>query len=88
MVKKIYLVVQSFRGLNVQERSHDHFRNFGFAGGYLCHNDLHSVEEILEPSDIVSHFAKSDLKLDGLSLVHVLPLDQVCPPHFLPHVQI
>jgi hypothetical protein len=53
------------------------YQEFGFAGGFLCHNNLVGTVTILDVNDVVCHFAKTFLrKYDG-DIFHVLPLNKV-----------
>lgn len=50
------------------------YTKFGFAGGFLCHSEKWNRVHIIEPTNIICHFAKTVLQ-DGL--MHVLPLNKV-----------
>lgn len=52
------------------------YTQFGFAGGFLCHIDKWTGFRLIEPADVVCHFAKTPLRnRDGI--MHVLPLNKV-----------
>ena len=51
------------------------YNQFGFAGGFLCHSDKWFGSHLIEPSDVICHFAKTPLRDDGI--MHVLPLNKV-----------
>lgn len=72
-----YLVVREHQSLDPAMDPADTFREFGFAGGYLCKRDPASMH-ILEVSQVVSHFAFTEMRKEGYEhLIHVLPLDRV-----------
>jgi hypothetical protein len=53
------------------------YRQFGFAGGFLCRKDFAPLI-IIEPSSIISHVAVTPLHISGHEVVHLLPMDRVC----------
>lgn len=53
------------------------YKQFGFAGGFLCHSERWSRFHIVELTDIISHFAKTTLRDGDGSIMHVLPLNKV-----------
>jgi hypothetical protein len=78
IVASHYLVVSPFSTLNSADSNRlDKFRKFGFAGGFLCHNNRRQ-SEVVEASDVVCQFAKTPMNVGGMDLIHVLPLDRVC----------
>lgn len=52
------------------------YRRYGAAGGFLCSSRMRGGEFLVEQSHILSHFAMTPLMVEGLDLMHVLPLDQ------------
>ncbi len=52
------------------------YRQFGFAGGFLCKNNF-LPPIIIEPSNIISHVAVTPLKIGGHRVLHILPMDRV-----------
>jgi len=76
-LKTFYLIVREHQLLDPATDPADVFRQFGFAGGYLCKRDPTSMH-ILEVSQVVSHFALTEMREEGYEhLIHVLPLDRV-----------
>lgn len=76
-VTKLYLLVMSFRILSPSEEHLDPYRAFGFAAGYICHEETEPTE-LLEASAVVSHCARTRVQIPGAgSFMHILPLDQV-----------
>lgn len=72
-----YLIVREHQLSDPAVDPADIFRQFGFAGGYLCKRDPTSMH-ILEASQVVSHFALTEMREEGYEhLIHVLPLDRV-----------
>jgi hypothetical protein len=72
-----YLIVREHQLLDPATDPADIFREFGFAGGYLCKRDPTAMH-ILEVSQVVSHFALTEMREEGYEhLIHVLPLDRV-----------
>lgn len=53
------------------------YRRYGPAGGFLCSSSSSGGEYLVEQSQILSHFAKTPITIEGADLFHVLPLDQV-----------
>ena len=53
------------------------YKQFGFAGGFLCHGEKWSRFHIVELTDIICHFAKTPIRHDDTNLIHVLPLNKV-----------
>lgn len=52
------------------------YRQFGFAGGFLCHTETWR-SHVVELNDIICHFAKTAVQNGGGNLMHVLPLNKV-----------
>lgn len=70
------LVIQEW--LPVKEvASQKTYREFGFAGGFLCHNNFVGAVSILGVDNVVCHFAKTFLEKRDGDIFHVLPLNKV-----------
>ncbi|KAF9789464.1 hypothetical protein BJ322DRAFT_1001137, partial [Thelephora terrestris] len=70
-----YLLVQQHSPL-ANEIMQRVYTQFGFAGGFLCHIGKPIGSHLIEPADIICHFAKTPLpNCDGV--MHVLPLNKV-----------
>jgi hypothetical protein len=52
------------------------YTQFGFAGGFLSRSDRGRFH-IVEPANIVCHFAKTEVSLHNEKVIHVLPLNKV-----------
>jgi hypothetical protein len=52
------------------------YRQFGFAGGFLCGKGF-APPVIIEPSSIISHVAVTPLHISGHEVLHILPMDRV-----------
>lgn len=73
--KMTYLLVQQHSPL-ADEAVQKFYTQFGFAGGFLCHIDQLIRSHLIEPTDVICHFAKTPLRnRDGV--MHVLPLNKV-----------
>lgn len=57
------------------------YRQFGFAGGFLCWNRTAGVH-VVEVDNIVSHYARTFFSQQESERFHVLPLNKVCTSHF------
>ena len=76
----MYICVQPYSTLepNIELNQVDEmYRQFGFAGGFLC-RDQPSPPIIIEPSSIISHVAVTPLRVCEYKVLHVLPMDSVC----------
>jgi hypothetical protein len=75
----VYLCVRPYAALrpNLELNKVDQmYRQFGFAGGFLCRKEFASLV-IIEPSSIISHIAVTPLHIYGHDLLHILPMDRV-----------
>ena len=75
----IYLCVQPYAPLQTNPELNgldEMYRRFGFAGGFLCKNEL-APPIIIEPSSIISHVAVMPLDISGSKVLHILPMDRV-----------
>lgn len=70
------LVVEEWEVVD-DEDSQRRYRQFGFAGGFLCRNRTASVHAI-EVDNIVSHYARTFFGQQGNDSFHVLPLNKAC----------
>lgn len=76
----VYLCVRPYASLqpiSELEKIDQVYRQFGFAGGFLCMKDFAPLI-VLEPSSIISHVAVTPLHINGYEVVHLLPMDRVC----------
>jgi len=71
-----FLAVSQF-SLVREHPMQDVCRRFGFAGGYICTEDR-VTHRVIRASDVICHFARTPMELEGRGLVHVLPLNTVC----------
>lgn len=55
------------------------YTRFGFAGGFLCHNQKLSESHVIGSANVICHFAKTTLQQVDGDLIHVLPLNKVGP---------
>ena len=53
------------------------YQQFGFAGGFLCRNEVVEMMSVVEEGDIVCHFAKTFLGQRNGEIFHALPLNKV-----------
>ena len=53
------------------------YQEFGFAGGFLCHNNFVGAVSILDVNGVVCHFAKTFFGKRDSDIFHVLPLNKV-----------
>lgn len=53
------------------------YTRFGFAGGFLCHNQRRSGFHVISSENVICHFAKTVLPQTSDDLMHVLPLNKV-----------
>lgn len=74
-----YLCVQPYVPLQPELSNIDQmYRKFGFAGGFVCRREL-APAIIIKPCDIISHVAVTPLDVKGHQVLHILPMDRVCP---------
>lgn len=69
------LVVQEW-GLVEDQDAQRRYRQFGFAGGFLCWNQAADVH-VVEVDNIVSHYARTFFDQQDSDYFHVLPLNKV-----------
>jgi hypothetical protein len=76
-IKHFYLAVQEHSPMETTNNKVDPYRQFNFAGGFLCEGRA-SKMHVIELSQVISHVAWTRLKGDeNEELVHVLPVDRV-----------
>lgn len=76
------LVVREWEVIE-DEDAQQRYRQFGFAGGYLCWNRTADVH-LVEVDNIVSHHAKTFLGQQESESFHVLPLNKVRESRLIP----
>ena len=71
-----YVLVHEYSPFS-DELAQTQYKQFGFAGGFLCHGEKWSRFHIVELTDIICHFAKTTVRHGDTNLMHVLPLNKV-----------
>ncbi len=73
-----YLYVKPLKELSATDVPRDYYREYPIVGGQLYY-DRYLPGIVITPDDIVSHFARTPLKVPGIAepCVHVLSLDKV-----------
>lgn len=71
-----FLLIEQYDPVTDQAKQSTYTR-FGFAGGFLCHNQRRSGHHIIGLENVICHFAKTVLQQDDDGLMHVLPLNKV-----------
>ena len=75
-VEATYVLVREYLPfLNVEMQSQ--YKQFGFAGGFLCHSKRWSRFHVVELADVICHFAKTVIRDGDGDVMHVLPLNKV-----------
>lgn len=69
------LVIQEF-ALDEDEGAQWKYQQFGFAGGFLCRNQIVAVH-LIGADEVVSHYAKTFFEQQESERFHVLPLNKV-----------
>ena len=78
-IKQTFLAIRRLRSLNHVDAGKDIFRRYGKDGGFLCHPEYEESIDIVTPSEVLCHSARTPYSApDGKHYVHVLPLDRVC----------
>lgn len=76
-VKSFYLIVREYLPMDPTGGCVDPFRQYGFAGGFLC-NRQPTTQHLLELNQVTSHFALTKMRQEGYQhLIHILPVDRV-----------
>ncbi|KDQ65238.1 hypothetical protein JAAARDRAFT_188481 [Jaapia argillacea MUCL 33604] len=79
-LKFVFLVMEEYTPVdhsNTDGRALDRsYRQFGFAGGFICYPST-AGSHIIEDCDVVSHFAKTPMKVGEREFLHVLPLNHL-----------
>ena len=74
-IKMTYLHIQEHSPFS-NETAQRVYTQFGFAGGFLCHVNKWIGFHLIEPTDVICHFAKTLLRNND-GIMHVLPLNKV-----------
>ncbi|KZT08857.1 uncharacterized protein LAESUDRAFT_617409, partial [Laetiporus sulphureus 93-53] len=79
LVEESFVSIESLQELTELDRLSDPYSNFPGVGGKLYYNAYSSDINVVRPSNIISHFAKTPMEVQGIkrSCIHVLPLDRV-----------
>lgn len=79
VVTEVFCAIQRLKPLPSELVEKDWFRKFGAIGGSLWSGDYGPTIEVIRPSAILCHFAKTPLELEemGVPTFHVFPLDRV-----------
>ncbi|KAJ3542467.1 hypothetical protein NM688_g5967 [Phlebia brevispora] len=74
-----FILVRPYIDLNADDAQYDNYRRFSWAGGKLYYEDLAKDAVLVSPSQIVSHFAKTPITIEGIArrCIHTLPLDRM-----------
>ena len=73
----VFLLVDEYLQF-LDEVAQSKYTQFGFAGGFLSCIDRNRFH-VVEPDNIVCHFAKTEVSLGDTKVLHVLPLNKVSP---------
>jgi hypothetical protein len=76
VMEATYILVREYLPL-IDEVMQFRYRQFGFAGGFLCHGDEWNGFHVVGLSDIICHFAKTPVRHEDKGFIHVLPLNKV-----------
>ena len=76
MVEATYILVREYQPF-LDDTMQSRYTQFGFAGGFLCHNDRWSRPHVVGLTDIICHFAKTVVRHHDGEIMHVLPLNKV-----------
>ncbi|RDX51818.1 hypothetical protein OH76DRAFT_1454734 [Lentinus brumalis] len=90
---ELYLVVKRLEELDEEDAAYDPYPQYGIVGGRLCYDNYSKEIFVLQPKDVLCHFAKTTMdhlvlwrsNAEGLKeevrlkkpCVHVRPLDRV-----------
>lgn len=72
-----YVTVREYNPVVTVHGRRDVFRAFGFAGGFLC-QPVAGKLHVISLSNIVSHFALTEMSGEYENYIHVMPVDRVC----------
>ena len=75
LVEATYALVREYLPFS-DEVAQSQYKQFGFAGGFLCHSERWDRLHVIGLTDIICHFAKTVRNSNG-NLMHVLPLNKV-----------
>ncbi|KAI0055727.1 hypothetical protein BV25DRAFT_1873038 [Artomyces pyxidatus] len=76
---EVYIALERLVDLEDSDAALDVYRRFPLAGGRLYYNRYHDFVDVIRPAEIISHFAHTELNIDGIAekCVHALSLDRV-----------
>lgn len=79
LVEETFIAIQPLSPLTTADAASDPYRNYELGGGFLCYDNYINRIDIIRPSSVISHFAKTVVEIGKISqpCVHVLPLDHV-----------
>ena len=76
VVEATYVLMREYMPF-LDEEVQSQYKQFGFAGGFLCHSERWSGFHVVELADIICHFAKTVIWDSNGDIMHVLPLNKV-----------
>lgn len=74
--KEFFLLVQEYPPMDISDGKIDPYRQFGFAGGFLCLPNAEKMH-ILRLSQVVSHFGLTKMRGVYKNFIHCMPVDRV-----------
>ena len=79
VISETFLIIRRLVPLGDQDMLHDHYRQFGWCGGFLCYDRYYEVIEAVRPTSFVCQFAKTSMSVEGVAekCAHVLPQSRV-----------
>ncbi len=77
--QETFIAIQPLSSLSKEDQEADPYRRYKLGGGFLCYDNLSSHSDVVRPSSIISHFAKTPVLVEKITApcIHVLPLDRV-----------
>jgi hypothetical protein len=76
-VEETFIAVSRLDELSDEDAAFDNYRRYPLAGGRLTYDRYNPGCDLIRPSNIVCHFAKTVMRISNIACVHVLPLDRV-----------
>lgn len=76
VMEATYILVREFLQLT-DKVVQSQYTQFGFAGGFLCHNKKWNRFHVIELNDIICHFVKTMVQNFDNNVMHILPLNKV-----------
>ena len=78
-IEQTFLVVHRLKVLDPIDKNHDHFSRYPGVGGSLYYDEYEPIVDIVIPTEVLCHFARTSYKSPSIprSCVHVLALDRV-----------